>query len=361
MNKLDISNINSNKIAIIHYLPIENYPPVINNLEIFGDYKIDYFLLTTYFNDSKYIKYLSRNIFRFNFKSSKFYFIYASYIIFNIFGFIILSIKRPNIILYYDTLSVFPALLYKKLKPRTKVYSHQHEYVSAEEIKKSKVYYKFLNWFERKNIHLIDLISHTNQDRIREYLKDNSNYSISKVFEWPNYPPKSWIMNRKMKNFQSLSFIYVGSLSVDNSYLSDFLDWFVIHENLNIDFFSQNATENTIKKILDTKNCSLKGTIEYSSLKDTLPKYDVGLVLYKPHIPNVKFCISNKVFEYLVCGLDVWCPKDIVTTYEWAKKNNYIDETCILPDFMFCIKNEKVKCDHYSAQEVFPYKLFLKY
>lgn len=268
-------------------------------------------------------------------------------------------IKRPNIILYYDTLSAIPALLYKKLKPRTKVYSHQHEYVSNEEIGNAKGYYKFLNWFERRNIQLIDRISHTNQDRIREYLKDISDYSISKVFEWPNYPPKSWFLNGKPKKFLHEKFIYVGSLSIDNSYLGDFLEWIEKHESLFVDFFSHNATENTAKKILDTKNCSLKGTIEYSSLRDTLPGYEVGLVLYKPHIPNVRFCISNKVFEYLVCGLDVWCPKDIETTYEWAKKNNYIDDTCFLPDFMFCIRNDRVILDDLSAEEVFPYKLFI--
>jgi hypothetical protein len=40
-------------------------------------------------------------------------------------------------------------------------------------------------------------------------------------------------------------------------------------------------------------------------LPEELIKHDIGLVLYKGHIPNYVYNVPNKVFEYLDCGLSV--------------------------------------------------------
>ena len=53
----------------------------------------------------------------------------------------------------------------------------------------------------------------------------------------------------------------------------------------------------------------LKGGVNYNELPEILKQYDVGILLYKGHIPNYVFNAPNKLFEYLTCGLDVWYPE----------------------------------------------------
>jgi hypothetical protein len=44
-------------------------------------------------------------------------------------------------------------------------------------------------------------------------------------------------------------------------------------------------------------------------------------VLYTGHIPNYIYNIPNKVFEYLVCGLEVWYSNDLITTAKFQEDN----------------------------------------
>ncbi len=54
---------------------------------------------------------------------------------------------------------------------------------------------------------------------------------------------------------------------------------------------------------------NLKAGVNYNELPEILKQYDIGILLYKGHIPNYVFNAPNKLFEYLACGLDVWYPE----------------------------------------------------
>ena len=43
--------------------------------------------------------------------------------------------------------------------------------------------------------------------------------------------------------------------------------------------------------------------IPFDDLAEVLPRYDVGLILYKGHIPNYVHNVPNKFWEYLAAGL----------------------------------------------------------
>ena len=49
----------------------------------------------------------------------------------------------------------------------------------------------------------------------------------------------------------------------------------------------------------------------YNDLPRILADFDVGLVIYKGNTTNFIYNVPNKMFEYLVCGLDVWFPKEM--------------------------------------------------
>ncbi len=52
--------------------------------------------------------------------------------------------------------------------------------------------------------------------------------------------------------------------------------------------------------------------IEYQEIPNILSKYDVRMVLYKATTLTCMYSIPNKVYEYLVCGLNVWYPKEML-------------------------------------------------
>ena len=54
-------------------------------------------------------------------------------------------------------------------------------------------------------------------------------------------------------------------------------------------------------------------------IPNVLDKYDVGLLLYKAQILNFQWNETNKFYEYLICGLDVWYPKEMLLLHEMEK------------------------------------------
>ena len=50
----------------------------------------------------------------------------------------------------------------------------------------------------------------------------------------------------------------------------------------------------------------------YDDLPDLLRDFHAGLILYKGNTPNYIYNETNKLFEYLACGLDVLYPRQMV-------------------------------------------------
>ena len=92
--------------------------------------------------------------------------------------------------------------------------------------------------------------------------------------------------------------------------------------------------------------------VDYEQLPGVLRKYDIGVVLYNGHIPNYVHNAPNKLFEYLVCGLDVWFPDVITGSLEFVRDKDFpkvsaIDFT-ILKDFKLttAIERRGIAKDH---------------
>ena len=91
------------EIFIIHFLPLEGYPPILNLLDFFSIEKntTQVTCLTTKGNfNSTYINRKS-NIKRFGRTSNNKLLLWLSYLCFNIFSIISLLIKRPKNVMYY--------------------------------------------------------------------------------------------------------------------------------------------------------------------------------------------------------------------------------------------------------------------
>jgi hypothetical protein len=237
---------------------------------------------------------------------------YFNYFLFYTVCFISLLIIRPKAILYYETLSSFPVWLFKKfIAPMVPVFIHYHEYVSPGEYNSGMRLGRF---FHKKEKWLYDhsaWISHTNTERLQLFLKDegvNGNTSVSVL---PNYPSKKWNYRKQSQAKLPLRIIYVGALSINTMYTTQFANWVLQQKGKVIwDIYSNNLDEPAREYLqgLNAELIRLHAGVSYQQLPEILKKFDVGIILYNGHIPNYIFNAPNKLFEYLACGLDVWFP-----------------------------------------------------
>ena len=140
-----------NKLAIIHFQPLELYPPVQNLLQFLEPY-LSETELEVYSNstDSPYTYFVSNlpniKIIRIGRTFNRMGALtrYYNYLLFNIICFIKLIKLNPKKILYYETISSCPAFLYRKyFNSKVEVLIHYHEYTSPEEYKSGMKLVKF--------------------------------------------------------------------------------------------------------------------------------------------------------------------------------------------------------------------------
>ena len=312
----------SNKIAIVHFNIIEKYPPVMNfiydTLEENPSRKI---IVFTTKNTTTYTTPLFPNtkIYRFGTLSSNPVRRYFSYIWFNLMSSIILLMYRVDIIIF-ETLSVFPLWFVSKINKSKKGHIHYHEYMSKTERNVSSVYLKVLFELEDQLLKKHPC-SHTNEDRKRLFLKEKPFLKSEMVEVRPNMPPKSWWNKygqfKEKSSNESTRLVYIGACDNQTMYVKEVLDWVRANQNkLELTIISHQLNKQTEDLIAcyDTKAIRVMKPIDYYELPKELIKHDIGLVLYKGHIPNFVYNIPNKVYEYLSCGLEVMVDIKLLST-----------------------------------------------
>lgn len=236
---------------------------------------------------------------------------YLSYLIYNIFSVLILFIKRPDVVVVYETLSIFPAFIYSKIFKKSKIHVHYHEYMSSQEKKDASFYMKLLFRCEN-NLLKKGTCSQTNLDRKTLFLKDNPFLKDEKVAVYPNLPPITWWINygqyKKPWNGGKIKLVYVGALDTESMYLEEVLTWVNKEsDQLELTFYCQQISESAIKLLRkhSNYNINIATPVSYYDLPKELVQYNFGLSLYNGLIENHIYSVPNKVYEYLSCGLKV--------------------------------------------------------
>ncbi|MCA0396370.1 MAG: hypothetical protein LCH51_03140 [Bacteroidetes bacterium] len=309
------------RIFLLHFSPIELYPPAVNLLRFIGEKgRGNKVMVSTSKMDSdqraKSFRSDEANItvYRPGGKKNG----PIKYAIYNIYSFALLLRHRPSVVLYYETISALPAIFYKRIFRSTTLMAHYHEYVSPDEYKTGMKLVRWAHRLEQKNYNLFNWISHTNADRLRLFIEDEKvGVELKrKTHIFPNYPPRSWHSELKYPENAVVRMVYVGALSLETTYLAEIVKWVIGSSGkFTLDLYSNNYPESTKQFLssLDSEFVQFKGSVEYDDLPRTLSNYHVGLVLYKGHIPNYIYNIPNKVFEYIAVGLAVWYPKQMTS------------------------------------------------
>lgn len=304
------------KLTIVHFQPLEKYPPIINLLYFLSRKKIPATVISTNptENIDTYInKFHQIVIFPYVNGASRYRIFQYLYFYF---GSIIQLIKsHPSHILWMETLSSFPVIIYYFLRiKKPKLYVHYHEYESPDEIKNGMFLSRLFHRMEKKIYPQVTWLSHTNHDRLNMFVNDNPEVNLQSLNTMPNYPPKWWgdFASNNKKPGLPIKLVYVGALSTETTYLKEIVQLVENSEGkLTCDFYSFSLDEKTQTCFKQTKTSFIhfKGSLKQTDFPEVISMYDVGLILYKGHIPNYIYNAPNKLFEYLACGLDVWYPQ----------------------------------------------------
>lgn len=323
------------RVYILHLLPLEYYPPITNLLNILSkDKRVKTAVFSTKNNKNR-PRFQTENIHisRTNYPG------YQKNIILKFWSFFTyvvlplwqLIVFKPHVLMYYEPHSAMPAYVYKKFFNRkVKIIIHYHEYYAPTDFNgpsmgSVRYFHKLETTYLYKKA---AWISQTNRQRLDFFSKDNPCVPNSKLFTLANYPPKSWTKRRNKPSRINvpIKLLYLGALSFENTYIREIVAFVQKNPNmLHLDIFSYNMHKDVLSWLASLKITNIKLNhlgVAYDAIPKIASNYDLGLVLYKGHNTNYQYNAPNKLFEYLVCGLDVWVPKELAGCKKYLNKDS---------------------------------------
>ena len=306
------------RLAIIHNLPMAYYPPAFNLMKVAADRSVDVTVVTTRAQRGHALEQNRRVRVYYPIRERRggnSILNLLRQVYFVLYALLKLLWLRPDVVLYYESSSAFAPCLYRMLRGRKAVIcAHYHEYVELREYNRPGMRLSRIaqQWEERYMLKNCLWVSQTNSFRMDFFRQDYPFLTDTQCHILPNYPPQSWKVVTKMHHGGAIKCVLIGSLSLQNLFLREFCHWVNSQKGkIYIDFYAFNF-HSEIKKFfaeLSSPYITLHPNgISYHAIPSLLAKYDVGLLLYKPYSINVNYCETNKLYEYLSCGLDVWYP-----------------------------------------------------
>ncbi|MBC5991624.1 glycosyltransferase family protein [Pontibacter cellulosilyticus] len=318
-------------LIILHYSPVEFYPPILNLLDVLnedGGFRVS--VITTYHGVKQLDTKASTNnikIYRLPYpkhneiKLSRL----LKYAIYYLIALGLIIWERPRTMLYYESISSLPALLYKRFRHGVRVFAHYHEYTSQKQYQEEMKLVQFAHRIEKLNYNLLEWISHTNTVRLDKFAEENNIFNKDVLHVMPNYPPKKWLSKSRRTAINPFKLVYVGSLDLENMYFEQVCEWVEEQDgNFTLDVFSYNYKDSvqTYLNKLKPKFIRLMKGVDYYKIPSILAGYNAGLILYRGHSFNYIYNAPNKLFEYLACGLDVWFPEELKGSHSYIKENS---------------------------------------
>ena len=239
---------------------------------------------------------------------------------------------QPAAVISVEPHSALAAWLYfVMLGGRGRLLIHHHEYYSPTDYRRPGNRLTRLNrYFENRLLPKAVWLSQTNADRLRLFRHDHPSLTDDQCHVLPNYPPANWLTRLSADGRPStpvkgsLRLVYVGSVSLHDTFIGPLVEWLTSEQNpgCTLDLFSYNTDAKT-GQFLQNHACNVvrfhRHGVAYEELPELLTEFDVGLVLYRCNTLNFVYNASNKLFEYLMCGLDVWYPACMLGIKPYAR------------------------------------------
>ncbi|RYE58775.1 MAG: hypothetical protein EOP48_02805 [Sphingobacteriales bacterium] len=337
-------------VFIVQFNPIVKYPPLLNFLDYLSANNPSATNITICSTDAHptakdFGKNIRLRLFPFNEKAGRFSRL-IQYIWFNLRVLILLIVNKPSAVLYFESLSSWAPLIYRKyFNTKTKLLVHYHEYNTPEEFRNGMALISYFHKLEISFYGKMNWISHTNKIRMDMFLNDTGLKHHQNARIVPNYPMSEWYEQAKSivkENSSVIRLVYVGALSLETTYIAEIVKF--VNENTDqfkLDIFSNNIEDSALDFLNGFAGAQItqKGAVDYNKLPEILPKYDIGLIIYKGNTANFEYNAPNKFFEYFTCGLNIIFSRGIKGLYEfeselnspWVRKADF--ENLVLEDF----------------------------
>lgn len=235
---------------------------------------------------------------------------------------------RPDVILYYETISAWvPWVLKRFFFRKAPVFIHYHEYMSPAEYAGGMFLNRYFHRLEQLLYPRAAHISHTNAYRMKLFRQDEGLAESGKLQILPNYPPESWRNAAAAPATRpGIGFLYVGSLNFTDFFLASFIDWVEQQEGqVYFDIYCL-SDDFRLSEYLETykiRFTTFMGNAPYDRLPEIMRSYQVGVILYNSTAENTVYSAPNKLFEYSACGLDVWFPDTLEGAKPYIRDASY--------------------------------------
>ncbi len=313
------------KIVYLHNLPIEYYPPASNFLDLLGQRANSQAWAFTTGNRKGRNPYRNKNIKIIRTAApnpggwpllrlliTTWWHVKSAFSLFRL---------NPDAVLYVEPHSAIAAWIYYRiLGGRARLFIHHHEYYETHDFQRPGMRIPRLGKRLERNYLFAraEWVSQTNEDRLNLARQDHPEVSVHAWHILPNFPPTAWCSQaelRRDKRKPPFRMIYIGSASFEDTYIEEVVRWVAANkESAQLHICGYNV-KNEVWDWLEKErfpNVSYDSSgYRYNDLPRILADFDVGLVIYKGNTTNFIYNVPNKMFEYLVCGLDVWFPKEM--------------------------------------------------
>lgn len=306
------------RALVVVYSHVEFYPPTINAIEVLSDKYDEVIILHRNTKVKKYIfadnvkEFISGDFVSINDTQIKSYWWkLKSFFSFCKSFYRLIKNYKPDLILIYDPI---PLLSFKIIQLFTnikaKTWYHNHDLLTEKNVKRFSIsWFAMLN--EKTFIHNVDVFSLPSKLRMTYFNSD-------KISLLPNYPSLKLItkinyFNKIKSDSSKLKIIYQGMISEGHG-----IEEIIIatSEIRNIEFsivgFYNDDYINKLRGLIDTYDVNSKVKIypffdDYKSLLAFTSEHDVGVGLYMNNneMNSTMGTASNKIFEYIACGLVV--------------------------------------------------------
>jgi hypothetical protein len=241
-----------------------------------------------------------------------------------------LAAFKPDVIISVEPHSAIAVWLYYRLfSGKARLFIHHHEFYAPEDFEAEGMrLVRLAARLEKRDLFpRAEWISETNRDRL-SLLTLDAKIDPGKACILPNHPPRDWIdraRSRPAMRSDRLRIIYLGSASLDDTFIEEFAQWVAARPELvSLDVIGNNIASDAwlaLEKI-GAANVSLnREGASYEKLPEILRSYDVGVILYRGRTKNFVYNVPNKAIEYLAAGLDVWFPVQMLSIKTFAEEN----------------------------------------
>jgi hypothetical protein len=223
-------------------------------------------------------------------------------------------------------------LYYSMFNGNAPLFIHHHEYYAPED------YYKAGNRLLRATRHIerdsllerAVWVSQTNERRLEMFIETHPRLDAKKGRVLPNYPPAEWVARAALAKGEDDSgrtrLLYVGSASFQDTFIREIALWVqqrpndyslhVVGSNVSPDIWTWLESLGPVNITTD------RAGLSYEELPALMTRFDVGLVLYKGNTLNFVYNVPNKTIEYLACGLEVWFPPEMDGMRDFKSKHS---------------------------------------